>query len=155
MRKARAGSIQEAIQRCYESVGGVANVADDVGLCIATLSHATEVNEKRPGGLGVNYLDRLSRMHSGVASIIAEHFARLAGGRYVSDQISSEGMTVIDAICAISKESSEGELALLRMRDGGCANEARKELGDILVATERAIRMIDSGKTTPLREVSR
>jgi hypothetical protein len=70
------------MQAAYQAAGGLRVVSDAIGISPATLSQATLVNEERPGGLGVNYLDRLGRMAPDAAAEVARHFAALAGGRY-------------------------------------------------------------------------
>lgn len=78
-RRTRPGTIQAAVSAAYKHVGGVENVAADLGLSVSTVSYGTELQEGR-GGLGVNYLDRLGRIDPGAAVPIAQHFALLAGG---------------------------------------------------------------------------
>lgn len=82
-RRTRPGSIQAAVQAAYAACGGLENAATDTGASLSTLSVGTEVNEARPGGIGVNYLDRLGRIDPAAAVPIAEHFAQLAGGVFV------------------------------------------------------------------------
>jgi hypothetical protein len=84
MRRTRTGSIQAAVGRAYRAAGGLEAVARDLSVALSTLSYGTEVREDRPGGLGVNYLDRLGRIEPEAAVPLAEHFARLAGGVYHS-----------------------------------------------------------------------
>lgn len=83
MRNNRPGSIQAAIQESYTAAGGLENVSRDVGISITTLSYGTKVDEDRPGGLGINYLDRLCRIEPKAAEALARHFAALAGGIYM------------------------------------------------------------------------
>ena len=81
MRKLKTGSVQQAVREAYTAAGGIHCVADDVALSAALLSRAIDASdEHRPGGLGINYLDRLSRIVPQAAAPIAEHFARLGGG---------------------------------------------------------------------------
>jgi hypothetical protein len=82
-RRMRPGSVQAAVRAVFRAVGGLENAAADTGAAISTLSVGTEVNEARPGGLGVNYLDRLGRIDPAAALPMAEHFAQLAGGVFV------------------------------------------------------------------------
>lgn len=87
MRQVKAGSIQDAVRSAYTAAGGLESSANDLGLSPALLSRAVDANdEQRPGGLGVNYLHRLSRIVPEAAAPIAEHFARLAGGEYRARQ---------------------------------------------------------------------
>lgn len=83
MRRVQAGSIQDAVKASYKAAGGLECAATDLGLSAALLSRAIDAqDEYRPGGLGVNYLHRLSRIVPAAAIPIAEHFARLAEGRF-------------------------------------------------------------------------
>lgn len=82
MRRARPASIQLAVQSAIRAAGGLEAVANDLGVGVSTLSHGTEISEQRPGGLGVNYLDRLSRIVPEAAVPIAAHFASLGGGTF-------------------------------------------------------------------------
>lgn len=79
-RRTRPGTIQSAVGAAYRAVGGLENVAADLGVSLSILSYGTEVREDRPGGLGVNYLDRLGRIDAAAALPLAQHFATLAGG---------------------------------------------------------------------------
>lgn len=79
-RRTRPGTIQSAVASAYRAVGGLENAAADLGVSLSVLSYGTETREDRPGGLGVNYLDRLGRIDAGAAVPLAQHFAALAGG---------------------------------------------------------------------------
>ncbi|KPQ06172.1 MAG: hypothetical protein HLUCCA12_12030 [Rhodobacteraceae bacterium HLUCCA12] len=79
-RATRPGSIQDAVRQAFTAVGGLENAANDLGVSLSVLSYGTELREDRPGGLGVNYLDRLGRIEGGAAEAVARHFAMLAGG---------------------------------------------------------------------------
>ncbi|MGR3464262.1 hypothetical protein [Limimaricola sp.] len=114
MRNNRPDSIQSAVAAAYRANGGLENTASDIGVSIALLSLGTAVNEDRPGGLGVNYLDRLGRMSSTAAEPIARHFSALAGGVFQP----------IDA-------SGEGCLTTL-------SGDAAKEFGDVVAAALKA-----------------
>ncbi|MBR9765318.1 MAG: hypothetical protein GYB53_17805 [Rhodobacteraceae bacterium] len=104
MRKARPASIQSAVQTAMRAAGGLEAVANDLGVGVSTLSHGTEVSEQRPGGLGVNYLDRLSRIVPEAAVPIAAHFAALGGGTF--HPLGLEGSTASD-IHRITREFSD------------------------------------------------
>nr|WP_321509334.1 hypothetical protein [uncultured Celeribacter sp.] len=80
MRGVRAGSIQSAVRSVFSGIGGLECASVDLGVSVSTLSYGTAVDEARPGGLGVNYLDRLGRMHRAAALPMAQHFSTLAGG---------------------------------------------------------------------------
>ncbi|MGI3163621.1 hypothetical protein [Pseudooceanicola sp. 200-1SW] len=104
MRKARPASIQSAVQTAIRAAGGLEAVANDIGVGVSTLSHGTEVSEQRPGGLGVNYLDRLSRIVPEAAVPIAAHFAALGGGTF--HPLNIEGSTASD-IHRITREFAD------------------------------------------------
>ncbi|MBR9764126.1 MAG: hypothetical protein GYB53_11530 [Rhodobacteraceae bacterium] len=82
MRNVRPASIQSAVQASIRAAGGLEAAANDLGIGVSTLSHGTEISEQRPGGLGINYADRLSRIVPEAAVPIAQHFAMLAGGTF-------------------------------------------------------------------------
>ncbi|TDE34147.1 hypothetical protein [Antarcticimicrobium sediminis] len=79
-RRTRPGTIQSAIRSAYRAVGGIECASDDLGISVTTLSYGTDVSEVRPGGLGVNYVDKLGRIEPAAAMPIAQHFSQLAGG---------------------------------------------------------------------------
>ena len=79
-RPVRPGSPQAAVRAAIRAVGGIENASADLGLAISTLSYGSEQRDDRPGGLGVNYLDRLGRIEAAAALPMAQHFAHLAGG---------------------------------------------------------------------------
>lgn len=103
-RTARPGSIQSAVRAAYVAVGGIENAAVDLGLAISTLSYGTELNDTRPGGLGVNYLDRLCRIEPAAGVPLAQHFAHLAGG--VFQPLTFDGVTAAD-INEVTREFSD------------------------------------------------
>ena len=80
MRSVRPGSIQSAVQMAITAAGGLECVSNDIGVSTANLSRATACDEERPGGLGINHLDRLGRIVPATGIPIAQHFAQLAGG---------------------------------------------------------------------------
>jgi len=132
MRATKAGSIQEVIQAAYAAAGGLRVVSDAIGISPATLSQATLVNEERPGGLGVNYLDRLCRMSPDSAAEVARHFAALAGGRY--QPLEAGGLDTLGELSARSaKESGEALDAMFRLltaRDCKSAGETLREVSE-------------------------
>lgn len=79
-RAVRPGSPQAAVRAAYRAVGGIERAANDLGVSLSTLSYGTEQRDDRPGGLGVNHLDRLGRIEAAAAVPVAQHFAQLAGG---------------------------------------------------------------------------
>jgi len=83
MRSVRPGSIQSAVQMAITAAGGLECVSNDIGVSTANLSRATACDEERPGGLGVNHLDRLGRIVPAASISIAQHFAHLAGGEFL------------------------------------------------------------------------
>lgn len=80
MRNSRTGSVQAAVRDTYAAYGGLEAIKEAIGVSVATLSYGTEINEHRPGGIGINYLDQISRMEPACAAVLAHHFASLAGG---------------------------------------------------------------------------
>lgn len=82
-RATRPGSVQDMFRRICNALGGVENAAADAGVSISTISYGMELNEARPGGIGLNHADRLCRMHPEAAEVAAQHFALLAGGTYL------------------------------------------------------------------------
>ncbi|PHP28019.1 hypothetical protein [Limimaricola cinnabarinus] len=114
MRNNRPDSIQSAIAAAYKANGGLENTASDIGVSTALLSLGTRVDEKRQGGLGVNYLDRLSRMHRPSALPLAQHFCALGGGVFQPLEASGPG-------CLIT-----------------LSGDAAKEFGDVVASALRA-----------------
>lgn len=104
MRHTRSGSVQDAVAKSYRAAGGVEAVADLLGLANSTVSYGTEVNEHRPGGLGVNYLSRLGRHNPDCAVPVAQFFAALAGGAFYP--LRDKGVTASD-INRITREFSD------------------------------------------------
>jgi hypothetical protein len=80
MRYTEPGTIQETVSEAYQAAGGVTAVARFLGLSLSTASYGTENSEHRPGGIGVNYLERLGMWKPECAEPVAVHFADLAGG---------------------------------------------------------------------------
>lgn len=104
MRGTRAGSIQNAVSCSFQAIGGLENASVDLGVSIATLSYGTSMDEARPGGLGVNYLDRLGRMERKAALPVAQHFATLAGGFF--QPVELDGLADV-AIHDLTREFSD------------------------------------------------
>lgn len=103
-RRTRPGSIQAVLQDVYDEVGGIKNAATDIGVSQSTLSFGTELSDERPGGLGLNYADRLCRMHTEAAVPLAQHFATLADGFF--QPFTFDGTTA-DDITAVTREFSD------------------------------------------------
>lgn len=103
-RATRPGSIQAAVRESVRAVGGLECASDDLGISVSVLSYGTEVSDTRPGGLGVNYLDRLGRIDGQAAVPVAQHFAHLAGG--VFQPVCPHGVTAAD-ISHITQEFSD------------------------------------------------
>ncbi|WP_226550831.1 hypothetical protein [Celeribacter naphthalenivorans] len=104
MRGVRAGSVQSAVRAAFSSVGGLENASVDLGVSVSTLSYGTSVDEARPGGLGVNYLDRLGRMHRAAALPLAQHFSTLAGGFFQPvDLTGLDGVAIHDLTAEFSE----------------------------------------------------
>lgn len=103
-RPVRPGSIQAAVRAAYRAVGGIECASNDLGLAISSLSYGTEQRDDRPGGIGVNHLDRLGRIEAAAAQPIAQHFAHLAGG--VFQPVDLSGVTGAD-IARLTSEFSD------------------------------------------------
>lgn len=104
MRQTWSGTIQDAVARSYRAAGGVEAVAELLGLANSTVSYGTEVNEHRPGGMGVNHLARLGRYAPGCAVPLAQFFAAQGGG--VFHPLTATGATAAD-VSRITREFSE------------------------------------------------
>ncbi|MDO6722621.1 hypothetical protein Q4560_05035 [Celeribacter halophilus] len=104
MRGVRAGSIQSAVRDAMKGAGGLECASIDLGISVSTLSYGTSVDEARPGGLGVNYLDRLGRMHRAAALPMAQHFSTLAGGFF--EPVNLDGLADVE-IHDLTAEFSE------------------------------------------------
>lgn len=126
MRAVRAGSIQEAVQAAYIAAGGVTDVSAMIGLASSVLSYGTEMREDRPGGLGVNYLDRLGRMNQAAARAICEHFAALAGG--VFQPLEAEVSDLGGHCQVVAKEGGEAQAAAFRAALSGSLKDCERAL---------------------------
>lgn len=139
MRAVKAGSIQEAVQTSYVAAGGIAEVSAMVGVAPSSLSYGTEIREDRPGGIGVNYLDRLGRMDTAAARPIAEHFCALAGGFF--QPFDAEHEDLADHCQTLAKEGGEALAATIRAATSGTlpdCEEALRELDDGIEAQTNA-----------------
>jgi hypothetical protein len=103
-RAVRPASIQSAVSAAYRAAGGLECCSADLGVSISTLSYGTEVTDQRPGGLGVNYLDRLGRIEPLAARPLADHFCHLAGGVFMP--ASYRGALAAD-MAALTREFSD------------------------------------------------
>lgn len=130
-RATRPGSIQSVLREAYRLVGGVEAVAEDLHVRTSTVSYGTEVREDRPGGLGLNYADQLARQHSGVAALLARHFAVLAGGSFVLADAGARGVSRLEHAKRLVIEAAEGSVALMELEAGGCRESAIRELIDV------------------------
>ena len=145
MRAAKPGSIQRCIQEAYRAAGGLECVSDDIGLSAGTLSEHTEKpnGRKKAGGLGVNYVDTLSRMHPEVAVVMAQHFASLAGGRFERFE-PGDVRQAWEHVASLAREVAE---AVEKLSDPNAdPNEIQKELRDVVDAACAAQR--DTAVTT-------
>lgn len=123
MRNVPAGTIQQAIQRVYDAVGGgIEGIARKLGTVNSTVSYGTEISEHRPGGLGANYLDRLCQDNAEAALVVAQHFAGYAGA----------------AVQPVHRGDNVSCLYLL-------SGEVAKECGDALPAIIRASQNATAG----------
>lgn len=140
MRYTASGTIQNAVARCYRAVGGVEAVAEQLGLANSTVSYGTEVNEARPGGIGVNYLARLGRANAAAAVPVAEFFCDLAGG--VFQPVEVVGVTNLhDHCCDVAKECGEAQAATIKAAYSSKRNEideAEREIDEAIGALVRA-----------------
>ena len=144
-RYTRPGTIQAAVSSCYEAAGGVSKVARLLGLQNSTVSYGTEENEARPGGIGVNYLDRLAEWNGGCAVPIAQYFAALAGG--VFQPVETHGVTnLFKHARETIIECGEAQAAMVRAAEqasAGNCEQAEKEIDDAvnhLLAFKAAMR---------------
>lgn len=144
MRKTKPGSVQSAIQQSYTVSGGLEVVQAATGVSLSTLSYGTELREDRPGGIGINYIDRLARMDAKAAEPIARHFALLAGGHFQSSDEHAAGLSALQHASKVIRESGEGAAALMAFAEGGDAAQTIKELQDVADAALAAIRDIKS-----------
>lgn len=131
MRAVRAGTIQEAVQDAYRAAGKLEEVAGAIGIAPATLSFATQINEDRPGGLGVNYLDRMARMYPAAAAEIAAHFAALAGGVYQPVISTTASIDLGEHAFAVAKEGGEATSAAIRAALTGSLRDCETALREI------------------------
>jgi hypothetical protein len=159
MRFCEAGSIQDAVKSAYIAAGGVTKVSDYLGVLTSVLSYGTEMREDRPGGLGVNYLDRLGRMNPEAARVLAQHFAALAGG--VFRPVEADGGKSLSDLCAeLAKEGGEALAATMRAMQSAKVRdyaEALREMDESIEAGSRTRALIAeemaAAKAIPLRGV--
>ncbi len=126
MRPCEAGSIQDAVAAAYEAAGGLRKVSVAIGVTASSLSYGTEIREDRPGGLGVNYLDRLGRMSPAAAREIAQHFAALAGG--VFQPLEAEVSDLGGHCQVVAKEGGEAQAAAIRAALSGSLRDCERAL---------------------------
>ncbi|MFY0682886.1 MAG: hypothetical protein JXR13_20150 [Thalassovita sp.] len=142
MRRTKRGSVQSAVQKSYTLAGGLEAVQEATGVALSTLSYGTELREDRPGGIGINYMDRLARMDPKSAEPIARHFALLSGGHFQSGDERVAGLSALQHASKVIRESGEGAAALMAFAEGGDRHEAIKELQDVADAVLAAIQDI-------------
>jgi len=119
MRRERPGSIQSAVSKAFTSAGKLECVRDDLGVSIGMLSNATDFNEKSAGGIGVNHLHRLCRIHSASAVPLAQHFAHLALGEFIP-------LNVDGAVGADMSELMSEFADVLRTHAAAMSDKSRK-----------------------------
>ncbi|WP_339112877.1 hypothetical protein [Thioclava sp. GXIMD2076] len=130
MRPVEAGSIQDVVSDVYDVFGGVRKASAATGLAPSVLSYGTEMREDRPGGLGVNYLDRMARMDPAAAAILASHFAALAGG--VFQPIEVAVVEELTSACADAiKENGEAIFYALQAARSGRWEDAQIALPEV------------------------
>ncbi|WP_109464388.1 hypothetical protein [Albibacillus kandeliae] len=117
MRATKAGTIQDAVAKCYRAGGGVEAVAELLDLANSTVSYGTEVNENRPGGIGVNYLVRLAKMDPLCAVPLAELFCDLAGGVFQPVQPGADVVSLAKRCSLVAKECGEAQAAAIHASD--------------------------------------
>ena len=108
------------------AAGGVTDVSAMIGVTASSLSYGTEMREDRPGGLGVNYLDRLGRMSPAAAREIAQHFAALAGG--VFQPVAHDDDALGEHCQAVAKEGGEATAAAIRASISGSLRDCEAAL---------------------------
>lgn len=100
MRNNRPGSIQSVVHAAIEVGGGFDAVARDLAVSVSSVYRATGEDCDRPGGLGVNYLDRMGRIDRTTAEPVARHFSALAGGFFHPLPDGADANTEIAALAA-------------------------------------------------------
>jgi len=142
MRNVRPGSIQSAIREAFTAAGGLESVSSDLAVSVTNLSRATSCDEDRPGGLGVNHLDRLGRIIPESAVPIARHFAHMAGGIYQPANIAgllgadmSKLVAEFSDVLAVHAEAMSGRSTNPNDYTMTEARAALKEVDDLLAAT--------------------
>lgn len=138
-RKKIPGTIQSAVAEAYEVVGPLKRIQGVLGLPLSSLSYGTEIREDRPGGLGVNYLDRLGQIMPEAAVPIAQYFAALAGGIYqpvdLSGVMSADIHRLTMAFSDVLQRHAEAHSATSKDPSDYTPEEARaqvKEVDDLL-----------------------
>lgn len=115
MRQTRSGTIQNAVRGALDATGQMdKDIADMLGIRSSTLSYATEENEDRPGGLGVNYLHRLAKAFPEAAVPVAQHFAAMAGGVFQPVETDGRVVNLHEHTSACAKETGEAIAAMVR-----------------------------------------
>ncbi|PTW43924.1 hypothetical protein [Rhodovulum kholense] len=141
-RAQKAGTIQDAIRGALDATGKKdRDIADFLGIRGSTLSYGTEENEDRPGGLGVNYLDRLCKLFPAAAAPLAQHFAGLAGGVFQPIDLGPNVASLYSHCSDIAKECGEAQAATLRAAEsakGRDCQEAEREIDEAVEALLRA-----------------
>jgi hypothetical protein len=154
-RNHRHGTIQATVAEAYRAAGGIENAAADIGLSISTLSEATDVprNSKRAGGLGINHLHILAIANPASAAVLAQHFARLAGGVFQPVQAGGTVVSLYDGCGTVSKECGEAVAATLSAATKATAgnisaaikeiDEAQSSLSDVKSHLEARLAAFD------------
>lgn len=141
MRNNPPGTIQAAVFEAYRAAGGLEAVKQMLGLGLSTLSQATEENDDRPGGLGVNYLDRLAHICPPTAAPLARHFAHLGGGVFQPVVTDARVVCLSEQSGLIAKEAGEAVNATLRAAASANARDcdsAIREIDEAVAALMRA-----------------
>lgn len=141
MRNVPAGTVQDAVQRSYEASGLTSDrIARLLGTVNSTISYGTEISEHRPGGIGVNYLDRLAQIYPAVALPLAQHFASLAGA-VVQPVATAENVACLYSLSGtVAKECGEAQAATIAAAQSVNARDCDKAVREIDEAVEALLR---------------
>lgn len=146
MRNVPAGTIQDAVQRAYDAFHdrdgktGVERIARRLGTVKSTVSYGTEISDDRPGGIGVNYLDRLGQEQPAVALPIAQHFAALAGAVVQPAAEGSNVACLYSLSGIVAKECGEAQAATIAAAQSVCARDCDKAVREIDEAVAALLR---------------
>ncbi|NDW34614.1 hypothetical protein [Salipiger sp. PrR007] len=143
MRAQIYGTIQNAVCAAVEATGKRhQDVAAFLGIRGSTLSYGMEDNEDRPGGLGVNYLDRLAMDCPEAAIPLAQHFAGRAGGVFQPVEV-TENVTSLFSHCShVAKENGEALSSIVQ----AAVNASPKSDQEAVREIDEAVAMLLAAK---------